>query len=118
MRRWPVTNRKEVAAILVYSLGVCCSGLAQFVAVSVLPAAAAFCVCCTSGTVCGIFIFALCWNETVTLKKVLFAGLCVCGVILIIQPWMQLEGHKRNVATVKGNSTYGSLDTLNEIFVY
>ena len=112
MRRCPVIKRKEIAAILVYSLGVCCSGLAQFVAVSFLPAAAAFCVCCTSGIISGIFIFALCGDETVTLKKLMFAGLCVCGVILIIQPWMQLKGHKRNGTTVKENST--CLHTLNE----
>ena len=114
MRRWPVIKRKEIAAILVYSLGVCCSRLAQFVAVSFLPAAAAFCVCCTSGIISGIFIFALCGDETVTLKKLMFACLCVCGVILIIQPWMQLEGHKRNVTTVKENSTYESLDTFSQ----
>ena len=108
-------KRKEIAAILVYSLGVCCSGLAQFVAVSFLPAAAAFCVCCTSGIISGIFIFALCGEETVTLKKIMFAGLCVCGVILIIQPWVQLEVYNENGTKEKENSTYGSLHTLNQI---
>ena len=114
MRRWPVIDRSKIAATLGYSLGISCSGLSQFVAVSFLPAAAAFCVCCTSGIISGIFIFALCWNETVTLKKVLFAGLCVCGVILRIQPWMQLKGYNQNGNTEKENSTYGSLHSLNE----
>ena len=109
MRRWPVIDRSKIAATLAYSLGISCAGLSQFVAVSFLPAAAAFCVCCTSGIVCGIFIFALCRNETVTLKKVMFAGLCVCGAILIIQPWMQLEVYNENGTTEKEN-----LYTLNK----
>ena len=44
-----------------------------------------------------------------TRKKILFAGLCVCGVILIIQPWMQLEVYNQNGTREKEN-----LYTLNK----
>ena len=58
LQRWPIIEVSKIVAILAYSLANFCSSLSQFVAVSFLPAAEAFCVCCTSAIVWGLFIFA------------------------------------------------------------
>ena len=113
IKRWPIIERSQFAATLAYSLGISCSALSQFIAVSFLPAAAAFCVCCASAIIWGLFIFALCWNERVTMKKVLFACLCICGVILVVQPWAHLEGHNQKWMIEKENSTDGDPYKLN-----
>ena len=110
LRRWPVIERSKIAATLAYSQGVSGSGFSQFVAVSFLPAAAAYCLCCTSGIVWGIIIFALCANERVTCHKVLFAGLGVCGVTLVVQPWI----HYQKGIIENDNVTIGNLYQLNK----
>ena len=91
IRRWPMIDRSQIGTALLFSMFTTGSGLFTFVAVTFLPAAAVLCISSTSTIVAGLFLFALCRTERVTPKKVLFAGLCVCGVIFVIQPWVQLE---------------------------
>ena len=40
----------------------------------------------TSTMISGIILFAIFWKEVVSFKNILFAFLCICGVLLVIQP--------------------------------
>ena len=65
-----------------------------------LPAATVSCVYSTSSIIFGLFLYALCLKEIITIRKILFAGLCVSGVILVIQPWIEYEGNISNNETM------------------
>ena len=88
LRRWPVIDRSQIWATLAFAFVTSSSALAEFVAVTFLPAATVFCLNTTSTIMTGLLVFAICWDELVTLKKTLFALLCVGGVIMVIQPWI------------------------------
>ena len=92
LRKWPMIERSEIGTALFFSFFTSGSGTAYLCRCDIPPAAAAvFCVSTTSTIVVGLFLFRLCWTEEITPKKVLFAAMAVCGVILVIQPWIQLE---------------------------
>ena len=111
IKRWPMIDRSEIGTALLFTMFATGAGLFTFVAVTFLPAAAVFCNSSTSTIAAGLFLFALCWTEKIMLKKVLFAGLCVCGVILVIQPWIQWEPYG---STEKKNASDTVLHTMNE----
>ena len=91
MQRCPVIARSAIGATLLYSLAGSSSKLGEFVAVTFLPAATVSCVFSTSTIIFGLLLFYLLLKETVTVKKILFAVMCVCGVTLVVQPWMELR---------------------------
>ena len=63
------------------------------------------------GIVSEIILFALFWNERITIKSLTFAVLCTCGVILVIQP----EFIFINTDHMELNYTLNeSLETTNE----
>ena len=91
MQRWPMIDRSEIGSTLLYSLAGSSSKMGEFVAVTFLPAAAVSCLYSTSRITFGLLLFSLLLKEGVTVKKTLFAVMCVCGVILVVQPWMEFR---------------------------
>ena len=84
-------DRSQIGATLLYSLAGSSSKMGEFVAVTFLPAAVVSCLFSTSTIIFGLLLFSLLLNEIVTAKKILFAVMCVCGVIPVVQPWMELR---------------------------
>ena len=101
MRRWPIIERSQIGVALLYSLVGSSSKMGEFVAMTFLPAATVSCVYSTSSIISGLLLYALCLKELATLRKMLFAAICVCGVILVIQPWIENEGNISNNETTK-----------------
>ena len=83
MRRWPLIDRSEIVGTLLYSLAASSCKMGELVAVTFLPAAAVSCLFSTSSIIFGLPLFALLWKETVTVRKIMLAVMCVCGVILV-----------------------------------
>ena len=84
-------DRSQIWATLAFATVCAGCGLCDFIAVTFIPAAAVFCLNTTSTVLMGLVLFSICWNEGVTVKKILFALICVGGVILVIQPWIDLN---------------------------
>ena len=51
-------------------------------------------------------------KESVTVKKLLFAAMCICGVILVIQPWKELRTHGVYFKDLSVDGTKGYLANL------
>ena len=102
VERWPIIDRSEIGGTLLYSLVGSSSKMGGLVAVTFLPAAAVSCLYSTSTIIFGLLLFSLLLKEAVTVKKVLFAVMSVCGVILVVQPWMELRTYD-DVFTDRGN---------------
>ena len=92
-RRWPVVEKSEIGVTLLYSLVGSSCKMGEFVAVTFLPAATVSCLFSTSSIIFGLLLFALLLKESVTVQKLLFAAMCICGVILVVQPWKELRTH-------------------------
>ena len=66
--------------------------MGEFVAVTFLPAAAVTCIFNSSTILGGLLLFWPCLREKITPSKILFAVMCIIGVILVIQPWKEARG--------------------------
>ena len=108
MRRWPVIERGKIGITFLYTVVSFMNGTFLFIAVSLLPAAAAMTTCSATFLIFSLFTFSLCWDENITLKNCVFAVLCASGVVLVIQPWMSQIEYTRN-----GNSTTAALNNLS-----
>ena len=93
MRKWPMVQKSEIGVTLLYSVVGSSSKMGEFVAVTFLPAATVSCLFSTSSIIFGLLLFALLLKESVTVQKLLFAAMCICGVILVVQPWVELRTH-------------------------
>ena len=98
--KWPVIQRDKVAVTFLYTVITFINGLFFFIAVTMLPAGMVASVVSTSYILFGLVAFALCFNEQITLRAVLLSVLCVCGVILIIQPWTQASDKNTHLVPV------------------
>ena len=86
-KEWPLVQKDEIGATVLYTVDIFISALFYFVAISLLPAALVACITYTSSVVSALFIFSLCWNEKITMRNVMFALISVLGVVMVIQPW-------------------------------
>ena len=96
----PVIQRDKMAVTFVYTVVTFTNGLFFFIAVTMLPAGMVASVVSTSYILFGLVVFSVCFNERITPRGVLLSVLCVCGVILIIQPWTQASDESSDVVPV------------------
>ena len=106
-REWPLIQREEIGATVLYIVDIFISALFYFVAISLLPAALVACITYTSSVVSALFLFSLCWNEQITMRNVMFALISVLGVVMVIQPW-QPNSDNMGVTNVTLNIQNGS----------
>ena len=85
-REWPWIPRSEVAVVSLSSVLSFISSVCYYIAVSVLPLTSVESLQVTSCISSGIPMFAFFLKERITVKRLLFAALCICGVILVTQP--------------------------------
>ena len=104
-RKWPVIQRDKIVITFLYTFVTFMNGLFFFIAVTLLPAGIVSSVVNTSCILFSLVAFSLCSNERVTPKAVLLSILCVCGVILIIQPWTESSdtAMDMNISTTEVN---------------
>ena len=83
------------------------------VTITFLPASTVSSVVITSVITFGLIIFSLFADNRVTVKTVLFAALCVRGVILVIQPW---SGYSKQLTDAKTETHFKNIkanETVN-----
>ena len=85
-REWPWIPRSEVAVVSLSSVLSFISSVCYYIAVSVLPLTSVESLQVASCISSGIQMFAFFLKERITVKRLLFAALCICGVILVTQP--------------------------------
>ena len=85
-REWPWIPRSEVAVVSLSSVLSFISSVCYYIAVSVLPLTSVESLQVTSCISSGIPMFAFFLKERITVKRLLFAALCICGVISVTQP--------------------------------
>ena len=84
-RKLPAVPRCHIRTIIVYAF-ISNSTIGVYIAVTWLPASSVQCISITSGIVSGIFLYAILLNEKITVKNIICALLCICGVLLVLQP--------------------------------
>ena len=90
-RKRPYIQRDKIMITFLYTVVTFMNGLFFFIAITLLPAGIVSSVVNTSCILFSLVAFSLCSNERVTPKAVLLSVLCMCGVILIIQPWSEFS---------------------------
>ena len=83
---WPGIPRSEIVAVSVSTMLGSVTPLLFYISVTFLPLTSSVTLEVTSGMVTGIPLFAIFLEEKITVKRLLFASLCVFGVILVTQP--------------------------------
>ena len=81
-RKWPGIRKSEIGVVFVNSLLGTTNALVLYIAISFLPLTSVLTIEQTLCMATGIPLFA---------KRLLFASLCVCGVILVTQPGFIFE---------------------------
>ena len=94
---WPIIERGKIGITALYIVTSFTSILCYFVAVSLLPAALVSCIATASCWLSGLVLLSCVGEERITLKRILFAAICIFGVIMVIQPW---HGNKMEEADV------------------
>ena len=125
-RKWPAIKRDKIGVTFLYTVVTFTNGFLIFVSITFLPASTVSSMVITSVITFGLIIFSLFADNKVTLETVLFAALCVGGVILVIQPWSgyseqladtitktQFKNIKAN-ATINFTKTSRYLDLSND----
>ena len=102
IRAWPTVPRDLILATFCYSVLLFSMTIGKFISCTLLPVATVQSMIMTTRITSGILIFAVFLKEQITLKRVLSVGLCVSGVILIIQPVFIFAGKVRHIT---GNET-------------
>ena len=115
MKKRPIIERSQIGGTLLYSLVGSSSTMSEFVSVTFLPAATTSCVFSTSTIIIGLLLFTLCLKESFTVKKLLFAAMCVCGVILVVLPWTKLKKHREGFDDGGHISLHGSQKYLPKL---
>ena len=113
-QKWPAIQWDKIRITFLYAVVTFINGLFFFIAVTLLPAGTVSSVVNTSCILFGLVAFALCLNEKITPRAALLSVLCVCGVILIIQPWTQTS-HKSmdmDISTTEVNSNMAVTSTV------
>ena len=85
-RKFPVIARKEIFSSTLYSfLSFICS-VTLYIAVTLLPVSSVQSISQTSNIVSGVILFYLFLHDKPTLPVLISVFMCVCGVLLVIQP--------------------------------
>ena len=118
MRRWPRIDRSEIGLTILCSVLGSSSKMGELVAVTFLPAAAVSCLFSTSAITSGLCLFALLLKETITVKKILLAVVCICGAILVVQPWMEFRMSDDDFVDRRNLSVHGTKQFLANLTGY
>ncbi len=86
-QRLPIVPIPDLPAMLLYSFLVAIQITATYIGFALIPATAAQCSLNTFILLSGLFIFWICGQEWISLRKVFCAVLCVVGAVFVIQPW-------------------------------
>ena len=105
-RKWPAIKRDKIGVTFLYTVVTFTNGFLFFVSITFLPASTVSSVVITSVITFGLIIFSLFADNRVTVKTVLFAALCVGGVILVIQPW---SGYSEQLTDAKTKPQFKSI---------
>ena len=113
MRKLPVVPKSEILSTL--CLGILCfvETTLIYVSVTFISLASAESIRMTSGIASGIIVFSLFWEEKITVKRVIFAFLCIFGVILVTQPEFIFTG-KQHLRTNCTNHIKLNYTIINE----
>ena len=111
-RDWPVIPRQEIWVTVAYTITTFISGFFYFVSISFLPASTVSCTSATARILSTLFLFSLCWDEKLTISKLLFALLSVAGVAMAIQPWKDIS--ENILGANNGNLTFSNRSTQDE----
>ena len=82
----PCMSRVDMVPTVKYSIAVFFGSTVYFLAVPLVPAAAASCLMCTTNIVGCFTLFYLFHNEKIRLTTVLSAVMCVTGLVMVLQP--------------------------------
>ena len=113
-RKWPVIQTDKIMITFLYTVVTFMNGLFFFISITLLSAGIVSSVVNTSCILFSLVAFSLCSNERATPKAVLLYILCVCGVILIIQPWTESsdKGMEMNISTTEVNCNTTTTTTI------
>ena len=106
MRRWPRIDRSEIGLTILCSLLGSSSKMGELVAVTFLPAAAVSCLFSTSAITSGLCLFAL------------LAEVCICGAVLVVQPWMEFRMSDDDFVDRRNLSVHGTKQLLANLIGY
>ena len=96
----PVVERSEIGATLLYMVTMLITTFGTYVSVSLLPASSACSLQYGASIVSALIQFSVFWEEKITMKKLLFAFICVVGVVMVMQP----KFRQTDLATGKNNT--------------
>ena len=82
----PVVERNEIGGTLLYMVTMFITTFGTYVSVSLLPASSACSLQYGASIVSALILFSVFWEEKITVKKLLFAFICVVGVVMVTQP--------------------------------
>ena len=85
-RQLPVISREEIGSTTLYSLLSSTTSITMYVAVTLLPVSTMQSLRETCNIISGIILFYIFLNEKPTCSVFISASMCICGVILVIQP--------------------------------
>ena len=103
-KQWPVIPRADIAGVILYSAASIASTLSMYISATLLPVSTNQCIIQTVNIISGIFLFYLLLKEIPTMLLVGSAVMCICGVVLVVQPnfffgyvkhFGQVSGHKK-----------------------
>ena len=98
IRRIPLQVPKdELWVIASYGLFVFLESMSVYIAVTFIPVAHVDALKMTSSLLLGLVLFAMCLGEKLTVFRVVFALLCIFGIVCVIQPdfiFMEVETTK------------------------
>ena len=115
--KWPVVPRDMIAVTLMYILASFLNSLGYYTAVSLLPAACEVSLQNTITVLAGLVLFSVFWKEKITLWKLVYAALCIVGVVMVVQPkFMSLcSTDNTKVLTEELNDVNATTELFNHV---
>ena len=116
---WLLISRKSLKVPTSEIFNVVCYGFITFVdttsiyvAVTMLPLSSVQSIEVTTVLVSGIPLYAIFWKEEITVKRVIFAVLCVCGVILVVHPEFIFTAKRSHFVATMNTTTTTTTTTM------
>ena len=85
-KRLPKIPRHEIPYLALFGIFILVDNISIYAAVTFLPLSTCQCIIITSSIVSGLILFAVFYNDRVTVRSICLALLCACGVVLVVQP--------------------------------
>ena len=91
-KEWPRVPRSETVAVSATCFLSAVIPLMYYISVTFLPLTSAETLKVTTCTASGVPLFAIFIQEKITVKRLLFAVLCICGIFLVDTAWVYFQG--------------------------